>query len=97
MALVYLYVTWLIQIRALDVYTVYKKALATIGYAQALDGLLAEEEQHLSRVASELQKRDADFAARSKQFSALEALLYEKILCAFEVEVSNPATLARSA
>ncbi len=90
-ALVYLYVTWLIEIRALDVYTEYRKALASIGYAQALDGLLAEEEQHLSRVAGALQKRDADFATRSKAFSALEAGLYEKILGAFEAEVSSAA------
>ncbi len=50
-ALVYLYVTWLIEIRALEVYTAYSKALASVPGMQALDGLLAEEEQHLSRVA----------------------------------------------
>lgn len=96
-ALVYLYVTWLIEIRALDVYTQYRKALAAMPGVQALDGLLAEEEQHLSRVAGELQKRDPGFAARSKTFSALEAALYEKILGAFETEVSSPALLARTA
>ncbi|WP_020175334.1 hypothetical protein [Methyloferula stellata] len=96
-ALVYLYVTWLVEIRALDVYTQYRKALAAMPGVQALDGLLAEEEQHLSRVSGELQKRDPDFAARSKVFSALEAALYEKILGAFEAEVSNPALLARTA
>jgi hypothetical protein len=97
-ALVYLYVTWLVEIRALDVYTHYRKALAAMPGVQALDGLLAEEEQHLSRVASELQKRDPDFASRSKAFSALEAGLYETILAAFEAEVAGPSLpLARSA
>jgi hypothetical protein len=98
-ALVYLYVTWLVEIRALEVYTHYGKAAAAFGGAQGLDGLLAEETQHLSRVASELQKRDPDFAVRSKTFSALEAELFEKVLGAFEAEVANlPVTaLAHSA
>jgi rubrerythrin len=96
-ALVYLYVTWLVEIRALDVYTQYRKALAAMPGVQALDGLLAEEEQHLSRVAGELQKRDPDFPARSKIFAALETALYEKILGAFETEVSSPSLLARTA
>jgi hypothetical protein len=88
-ALVYLYVTWLVEIRALEVYSIYGKAIAPFGGAQGLDGLLAEETQHLSRVASELQKRDPDFAMRSKSFSALEAELYEKVLSAFEVEIAH--------
>jgi hypothetical protein len=86
--LVYLYVTWLVEIRALEVYTAYRKALTAVPGMQALDGLLAEEEQHLSRVASELQKRDPAFATRAKTFSALEAELYEKIFSAFEAEVA---------
>jgi len=98
-ALVYLYVTWLVEIRALEVYSIYGKAVASFGGAQGLEGLLAEETQHLSRVAQDLQKRDPDFATRSKTFSALEAELYEKILSAFEAEIANPAhsSLARSA
>jgi hypothetical protein len=98
-ALVYLYVTWLVEIRALEVYNVYRKALASVPGMQALDGLLAEEEQHLSRVAGELQKRDPDFPARSKTFSALEGELYETVFRAFEAEVAHPASLplARSA
>jgi hypothetical protein len=90
-ALVYLYVTWLIEIRALDVYSRYRKALdATLG-AQALDGLLAEEEQHLSRVAVELQKRDPEFATRSTSFVALEEQLFETLLNAFEKQVATTA------
>jgi hypothetical protein len=98
-ALVYLYVTWLVEIRALEIYSAYRKVLAAVPGLQALDGLLAEEEQHLSRVAAELQKRDPDFATRSKTFSVLEAELYEKIILAFEAEVANsgPLAMARSA
>jgi hypothetical protein len=98
-ALVYLYVTWLVEIRALEVYSIYGKAVASFGGAQGLEGLLAEETQHLSRVAQQLEKHDPNFAERSKAFSALEATLFEKILSAFEAEVANPAqsSLARSA
>jgi hypothetical protein len=95
-ALVYLYVTWLVEIRALEVYSIYGKAVASSGGAQGLEGLLAEETQHLSRVAQELQKRDPDFATRSKVFSALEAELYEKILTAFEAEAAHCAKAAAS-
>jgi hypothetical protein len=87
-ALVYLYVTWLVEIRALEVYTAYRKALAGVPATQALDGLLAEEEQHLARVAIKLQKGDPAFATRSKTFSAVEAGLYDEILNAFEAEVA---------
>jgi hypothetical protein len=96
-ALVYLYVTWLVEIRALDVYTQYGNAVASFGSAPGLEGLLAEETQHLSRVAQELQKRDSDFATRSKAFSALEAELFEKILAAFEAEVAASAKLPAAA
>lgn len=92
-ALVYLYVTWLVEVRALEVYGVYRKALASVPGMQSLDGLLAEEEQHLSRVSSELRKRDPGFAARSKEFSLLETALYEKILSAFETEVTARTSL----
>jgi len=94
LALVYLYVTWLIEVRALDVYGTYRKAVGDMPGAQGLDGLLAEEEQHLSRVAAELEKRDADFATRSQVFSALEKTLYEKMLTAFEAGVAQTTVVA---
>jgi hypothetical protein len=74
--LVYCYVTWLIERRALGVYGAYKKALGENEVARKLDGLLAEEARHLADVETWLRAGDPGFAARSQEFEAVEAKLY---------------------
>ncbi len=74
--LVYCYVTWLIERRALGVYGAYKKALGDSEVARKLDGLLAEESRHLADVETSLHAGDPGFSARSVAFEAVEAGLY---------------------
>ncbi|WP_255565116.1 hypothetical protein [Methylovirgula sp. HY1] len=78
--LTYLYVTWLVERRALEVYGAYKSALAGTAIAQKLDGLLAEEIGHLRQVESELATNDPQHATRAPLVIALEAQLYETFL-----------------
>ena len=92
--LVYCYVTWLVERRALDVYGVYKRALAVTEIARKLDGLLAEEVKHLADVEAWLHASDADFATRSRQFEAIEAKLYERFIDALDRELAQRKTLA---
>lgn len=78
--LTYLYVTWLVELRALSVYGFYQEALAAIGLNPPLTGLLAEEDRHLSAVEKELSERDSKFANRSQDLKNQEAALYTKFV-----------------
>ncbi|MGC1109644.1 MAG: hypothetical protein WA870_07210 [Methylovirgula sp.] len=75
--LVYLYVTWLIERRALDVYGCYKNMLGDSDLAPKLNALLAEEVGHLRAVESGIAAKDPEHAKRSAQFEALEFALYK--------------------
>lgn len=92
--LVYCYVTWLVERRALQVYGVYKTALGASPVAGRISGLLMEEEKHLSDVESELNAHDANFAARAPEFETIEAKLYETFIDALVAELAQPKTLA---
>ncbi|HEY5226346.1 MAG TPA: hypothetical protein VIJ06_06095 [Methylovirgula sp.] len=78
--LTYLYVTWLVERRALEVYGLYKKVLGGGPIAQKLDGLLAEEVGHLNHVESEIARTDPQHATHGPLVIALEAQLYDTFI-----------------
>lgn len=78
--LTYLYVTWLVERRALEVYGLYKDALAGTAIAQKLDGLLSEEIGHLRQVETDLGESDPEHASRATALIDIEARLYETFL-----------------
>lgn len=86
--LVYLYVTWLIERRALDVYGRYKNALGYSDVAPKLNALLAEEVGHLRAVEAGIAAGDPHHAARSAEFEALESSLYADFISALAREVA---------
>jgi hypothetical protein len=94
--LAYGYVTWLVERRALDVYGIYKSALGESEIARKLGGLLAEESKHLADVEALLQVADSSFAARSKEFEAVEKSLYEAFIAALTKALAreNPVKAA---
>jgi hypothetical protein len=92
--LTYGYVTWLVERRALDVYQVYKRALGESEIARKLGGLLAEETKHLADIEAVLHTGDPDFPARSKEFEAVEAALYQNFLGALTLELARHAAIA---
>ena len=83
--LTYLYVTWLVEHRALDVYRRYQ--LASPAVARQLTALLGEEERHLLTVASRLQILDTDFRRRSLKLMRIETRLYQDFLLALKAEI----------
>jgi hypothetical protein len=85
--LTYLYVTWLIECRAIEVYGLYKKSVAQTEIGAKLDGLLLEEGNHLSHVKTALEAEDQQFAARSKSLQTIEAGLYTKFIAALGAEL----------
>jgi hypothetical protein len=92
--LVYCYVTWLVERRALDVYQTYKRALGESEIASKLGGLLAEETKHLADVEAVLHAGDPEFPTRLKDFQAVEAALYQKFIGALSRELARIATIA---
>lgn len=76
--LTYLYVTWLVEVRALAVYGSYQSALQTRGLPLPLTGLLKEEEGHLQTVERELEGEDPRFAARAQGLKDVEEELYHE-------------------
>jgi hypothetical protein len=86
--LVYLYVTWLIERRALDVYGCYKTVLGNSDLAPKLNALLAEEVGHLRAVEAGIATGDPEHAKRSAQFETIEAGLYRDFVAAMSREIS---------
>ncbi|WP_374306390.1 hypothetical protein [Methylocella sp.] len=93
---VYCYVTWLIERRALDVYGRYKAALGTSPLASRIAGLLMEEEKHLADINREIAKADPEFQTRAPELEALEKRLYETFLgqLSAELQASRPRASA---
>ena len=87
----YLYVTWLVEVRALSVYECYAHALKEIGMETPLTGLLADETKHLSYVERELSSLDPAFFSRSAELKRVESELYQVYLDALARELPNRA------
>ncbi|MGP8232254.1 MAG: hypothetical protein ACLQL2_06255 [Methylovirgula sp.] len=85
---VYLYVTWLIERRALDVYGRYKEALGASALSAQLDELLDEEVGHLRQVEAGLAAGDPEHATRARAFEALEQNLFETFVAALAQELA---------
>jgi hypothetical protein len=75
--LTYLYVTLLVELRALDVYGLYQKSMNARQLPFPLEGLLKEEEGHLRAVESELRIKDPQFLLRFSEIKKVEEKLYQ--------------------
>jgi hypothetical protein len=85
--LTYLYVTLLVEIRALGIYTEYHKLAGSAG--SPFGGILLEEENHLSVVETELKSLDRDMPIRLQKFKTIENKLYELFVHALRIEISG--------
>ena len=86
--IVYLYVTWLIERRALDVYGRYKNVLGSSPLAAQLDDLLGEEVGHLRQVEAALAAGDPEHEARVPALEALERDLFDAFVAALAQELA---------
>ncbi len=85
---VYLYVTWLIERRALDVYGRYKEALGASALSAQLDELLGEEVGHLRQVEAGLAADNPDHATHAPGLEAFEQGLFETFVAALAQELA---------
>jgi hypothetical protein len=86
--IVYHYVTWLIERRALDVYGRYKDMLGTSPLAAQLDDLLGEEVGHLRQVEALLAASDPEHEARAPALEAFEQDLFSTFVAALAQEIA---------
>ncbi len=88
----YLYVTWLIEQRAIKVYKSYQKAQGIFGASSALNGLLEEEVHHLAAVEIQLRELDSKYDQRIESLGRLEVKLYHDLLASL-IEQANLACI----
>lgn len=85
----YLYVTWLIELRALHVYKAYQQQLCKQNISMPLNGLLAEEDQHLQSVEKDLLNLDPNFQKHAEKLKLIEEQLYAEYLDSLSKELST--------
>ncbi len=79
----YLYTTYMIEERAVEVYTLYNTFLKQNGFSFNLDFVLKEEGGHLKEVTTRLKQKDSDFEKRSAHFFKYEAGEFDLLLQAW--------------
>lgn len=75
----YLYVTWLIEQRAMEVYEIYAEKLRARQSPMSLKMILKEESRHLEETTRDLQRLDPQWSIRQKKLLHLEKDLFEKL------------------
>lgn len=89
--LVYLCLTWLVELRAISIYHLYQRIAMNAGIQLPLSGLLAEEDHHLKAVESKLQILMPRFENKIRELQQLENQLYEDFLFAVVKEIGVSA------
>ena len=81
---VYLYMSMIVELRALWFYGLYEQALKRAQHALTLKRVLGEEQAHLSDMAERLQSGNELGDARTAQVLAAERKLFSRLLGALE-------------
>jgi len=84
----YLYMSMIIEFRAVWSFELYQRCLDTAGIKLSLKSLLAEEQGHLSEMEENLANLDADTSERINRFLAKERVLFERLLDRLETAVA---------
>lgn len=80
----YLYMSMIVEFRALWFYRLYQRTLKRLGHSLSLKRILGEEEHHLLEVTN-LLAHDGDFSdAHAVRFLSVEKQLYERFLRGLE-------------
>jgi len=85
----YLYMSLIVELRAVWFYRVYQETLNEHELSLSLRSVLAEEELHLDAMLARLADMDRDCAARVKRFQALELERFRVLWDAIEAECSG--------
>jgi hypothetical protein len=84
----YLYMSMIVEFRALWFYGLYETALKRAQHTMSLKRVLGEEQAHLGDMAERLQASDELHEARTANVLAAERSLYSRLLGALEREIA---------
>ena len=82
----YIWVSYVVELRAIWVYRLYQEVLTETGHAMSLKGVIAEEDRHLIDMASRLGEIGFDADARLPAACAFEKGLFVKLFAALQRE-----------
>ena len=85
----YLYVTLLVEERAMDVYQIYNKLLIQNDFKFNLKSILMEEDRHLSETLGELKKTDPQFNERITSLREKENKLFTQFLAEIDSVIAT--------
>ncbi len=85
----YLWVSLVIELRAIWVYRLYQKAVTEAGYPLPLKGIIAEEDKHLIDMVDRLGEIGFDTAAALPGAMALEKTLFTRLFAAMQAGVGE--------
>lgn len=85
----YLYMSMIVEFRALWFYRLYQQTLKRAGHGMSLKRVLGEEENHLADVANRLEMAGELSDARTGEFLGVERRLYERLLDGFRRAVAD--------
>jgi len=86
----YLWVSLVIELRAIWVYRLYQKAVTEAGYPLPLKGIIAEEDKHLIDMVDRLGEIGFDTAAALPGAMALEKTLFTRLFAAMQAGIAQP-------
>jgi hypothetical protein len=84
----YLYMSMIVEFRALWFYGLYEQALKRARHAMSLKRVLGEEQAHLGDMAERLQASDELHDVRAAEVLDAERMLYSRLLVALEREAA---------
>jgi len=86
----YLWVSLVIELRAIWVYRLYQKAVTKAGYPLPLKGIIAEEDKHLIDMVDRLGEIGFDTAAALPGAMELEKTLFTRLFAAMQAGIAQP-------
>jgi len=85
----YLFVTYLIEVRADELYPVYQRALSAASHSVTVKSIIAEEEGHLEEMTSQLSQFSEDWQTHAEVLQKMEEGLFNRWLSCLESELAD--------
>lgn len=85
----YLFVTYLIEVRADELYPIYQRALSAASHSVTVKSIIAEEEGHLEEMIAQLNQFSDKWQAHAEILQEMEQGLFNRWVSSLESELAN--------
>lgn len=85
----YLFVTYLIEVRADELYPIYQRALSAASHSVTVKSIIAEEEGHLEEMIAQLSQFSDDWQAHAEILQEMEQGLFNRWVSSLESELAH--------